>query len=68
METKADSINPAKVINFLRQENEDLRYNLTLEKLINNQYRELLANLIAKHPELEKEVAVNGSNDKQADA
>lgn len=63
----ADKINPMALLEFYKNENKELTYNLTIEKMVNNQYRELLNNLIKKYPELEKEVT-NGSNSTQSDA
>lgn len=59
MQTKADSIKIEQLLTFYREKAEQLEYNLTVEKMVNQQYQSLLEALIKKHPELKKEVIDN---------
>lgn len=66
MKCKADNVNPMQLLEFYKNENKELGYNLMVEKMVVTQYRNLIDELIANHPELEKEVT-NGSNSTPVD-
>lgn len=67
METKADNLDPIKLINYYKQQLAETQYNLFAQNLLNNQLRELIAEIVANHPELEEEVK-NGSSNQQINA
>ncbi|MCW8105467.1 hypothetical protein ONZ78_01550 [Lactobacillus mulieris] len=53
---KTDYIEPAQMIEMLRQKLSEVEYRATINEIVINQYRALIDEIVKKHPQIKKEV------------